>query len=443
MRDYIELSVPLASDSLTFFIGTGFSKYLTDGNAPNWLELVTELARRIGSPSNTLLNKLFNSDSSGTVTESKFPLEICSQILELEYKKKSKNIRQTVCDIISERVNATTISPARVKQAASIFSAHPRINIITTNYDTLLTDFLLQKQSRVLVEGAPIPRSQIGQTVYHIHGSVTKPDSIVLTLNDYFRFQHRQNYFSRKFYTLLQESTVVILGYSLGDFNLNSIFNEVQFSKSEWLRKRDIFLVTRDPIDETYKTFYAYTYGIDVVDSCTIDSFFLNLQTSFPRAQNLVDQAKYLPEVLDGSKVYLDDYLKLRTAFPSMLLQAANLGIPYDDPKFLLLVQGILQKKQEFTYENNAWSQYAHLAEWLVEIGSLLDLRGSPVESAYLDLVRYSFRKMSKSPIRGFSWEAFGIWEYGFRELKIENQNLINDSFTGVYFDPDVRSIIQ
>jgi hypothetical protein len=442
MKNYLEISVPLASQSLTFFIGTGFSKYLTKGFAPNWLELVLELTRKIDDPSKQLVNKMFSFDSSGVVSDSKLPLFTCAQILELEYKKVGKEVRQAVCEVIQDKINPLTVDSSKAALLSYFFSAHQNVNVITTNYDKILSDYILPN-SRIFVEGSPIPRINTGRSIFHIHGSVLVPESIVLTLSDYFRFQQQQNYFSRKFYTLLQETTVVILGYSLGDFNLNNIFNEVRASRTDSLRRSDIYFVTRDSVEDLYKTFYEYTYGIDVIDNCEFPQFFQNLSNSLSEAQRLLSELSNLRDVLDGKLSYSDDFLKLRHSLPNILLQASTLGISISNANFIELLKHLLERKRVFTDLTGAWDQYAHLAEWLVEVGSLIPVRGTALEETFVQLVDYSFRMMRKEQVIGYSWQAYRIWESGFKVMRLDNQNLIRERLGPSYSSfTDVISIL-
>ena len=268
MDTYLEIAVPLETNAITFFIGTGFSKYLTDGKAPSWLELIVRLTQIVDTRRRRLQNKLFNTNESGDVISAKMNLSICAQILELEFKKEKLDIRKSVVDIINNTITSSTIKKSRVKQLKTFFRDYPNTNFITTNYDTVLSDYVLDGYPRVFVDGSPIPKSNLGSNIYHIHGCITKPSSIILTINDYFRFQHQDNYLSRKFYTLLQENTVVILGYSLADFSLNRIFNEAQVSKSVSLQRSDIYLLSRDFVDQIYIDFYLENtdmpFGIDM-----------------------------------------------------------------------------------------------------------------------------------------------------------------------------------
>ena len=227
MNENLNLATSLRTNSLTLFIGTGFSKYMTNNIAPSWLELLVECTSVVDND-DKLKNQLFNTDAGGSVKESRYDLTICAQMLEIEFRKKKKTIKETISDIIKARINSHTIDKRKIKELQDFFHKHPNVNIVTTNYDTIFSDYVLPLTSRIIIEGSTIPRINSGQNIYHIHGCVEKPESIILTINDYYNFQNNNNYFSRKFFTLLQETTVAILGYSLGDFNLNSILSEVK-----------------------------------------------------------------------------------------------------------------------------------------------------------------------------------------------------------------------
>lgn len=314
MDPYLEISVSLTSKAVTFFIGTGFSKYITNGHAPSWIDLLVELTGRIDTRRKKFFRKLFNTDESGNIIP-KIELSICAQILELEYRKKNYDIKTTAAEILRDKINDKTINNRKLKIIKNFFKDYPHINIVTTNYDTILSEYILKGRSKVFVDSSPIPKSNIGQNIFHIHGCITKPSSMVLTINDYFRFQHRDNYLSRKFYTLLQENTVVILGYSLGDFNLNRIFNEAQVNKSVSLRKSDIFLISRDSVDEIYSNFYFYSYGIQVIERTEINEFLSEVGEKNDEAKKLISETESLTNVMNGSHVYTDDYIKLSTSF--------------------------------------------------------------------------------------------------------------------------------
>lgn len=63
--------------------------------------------------------------------------------------------------------------------------------------------------------------------IYQIHGSVADPSSLVLTHSDYERFMKKRRYISSKMMTYFAEYPVFILGYGLGDANVNAIISDL------------------------------------------------------------------------------------------------------------------------------------------------------------------------------------------------------------------------
>jgi hypothetical protein len=84
MKDFIEIATSLHTNSLTLFVGTGFSKYVTNNEAPSWLELMVEATKAIDKK-DKLLKQLFHFNADGDVIEAIYDLTVCAQILEVEY----------------------------------------------------------------------------------------------------------------------------------------------------------------------------------------------------------------------------------------------------------------------------------------------------------------------------------------------------------------------
>ncbi len=76
---------------------------------------------------------------------------------------------------------------------------------------TLISDRIKGKNGRVL----------------KIHGCVTKPESIVISENDYEIFISKQKYLSAKLLTFFVEYPIIIMGYSLSDRNILGILETI------------------------------------------------------------------------------------------------------------------------------------------------------------------------------------------------------------------------
>ncbi len=98
--------------------------------------------------------------------------------------------------------------------------------IITTNYDLFLEQVF---EGYETITGQSIIRyntNSFGE-IYHIHGDVTEPSTIVLTKGDYEEWSEKKKYVSAKLLTYFAEHPVFIFGYGLGDENVKSIMRDI------------------------------------------------------------------------------------------------------------------------------------------------------------------------------------------------------------------------
>ncbi len=98
--------------------------------------------------------------------------------------------------------------------------------IITTNYDLFLEKVFDGYEP---ITGQTILRyntNSFGE-IFHIHGDVSDPSTIVLTASDYDEWVDKKKYVSAKLLTYFAEHPVFIFGYGLGDANVKAILRDI------------------------------------------------------------------------------------------------------------------------------------------------------------------------------------------------------------------------
>lgn len=125
--------------------------------------------------------------------------------------------------------------------------------VLTTNYDKFIEDLCLKNED----EGLKVYIGQKGlfkQTtcyseLYKIHGCISESESIIITEEDYKRYEENSVLISAKIISTLLNSPIIFLGYSLTDQNVRSIIknfvNSLNSSEKIALEER-IILVQRE-----------------------------------------------------------------------------------------------------------------------------------------------------------------------------------------------------
>ncbi len=196
MSEFFEIAYAAASNRLCLFTGTGFSKAVSNDEAPSWQGLLESICDITPDPL-ILKNALFPTGGKNPLS-----LEEAAQVISIELLKIGKNIH----DEISYRIRAITLKGDN--SAIANFLSTRTFEVLTTNYDKLLEALSNETNCLSLTPGLPIPRSQSRVKIYHVHGSIDSPENMVVTSDDYFKFINGESYFSRKLSTVLHENTV-------------------------------------------------------------------------------------------------------------------------------------------------------------------------------------------------------------------------------------------
>lgn len=416
MSVYFEIAYAAAAGRLVLFTGTGFSMAITQGQAPSWGQLMKDLCTPL-KQDKALKRELFPKDN-----QQQLSYEEIAQILELQYQREGLDFYQKIADMIGK------LELKGDNAIISKFLSQIKFQAVTTNYDKLLQALLPEDACQTVCPGLPIPRSEAKATVYHIHGSIDLPKKMVVTSNDYFDFINTPFYFSKKLDTLLHESTVLIMGYSLGDANLKPILNSYKNIAQSQTSGGNLFFVSRSPIGKHLKDYYAHSYGIRVIDKREIHDLFKRLQKAYPAAKDCYDTHKtQIKDVLSQKTDFDDQYLRMENAIYEINAGLSALGYSRQDPAVVNMMATVIKAKVQLTKEDNAWDQYTHLAKWLVYLGNSMAMHDAAIASHFMDAVEHSLKTCSERFRHGFSYKAYQIWNDGWSNIMPTNREQISN----------------
>ena len=247
------------------FVGSGLSRrYL---NTPDWKGLLEYFAEQIsGDP--FIYNSYVSKANAEGFAEGVLPK--VAELIQRDYDAKwfatpeMRSEDESVLDAVKGGVSpfkaevakylSSFTKPTETYQAEinklRELSERNLAGVITTNYDNFL-ECQFEGYTRYIGQTELIFSSIQGVAeIYKIHGSVDKPDSLVINESDYAAFSAKSRYLAAKLMTIFMEYPIVFMGYSLSDNNiLNIITSIVDCLDDEQLNKledRFVFVEYKD-----------------------------------------------------------------------------------------------------------------------------------------------------------------------------------------------------
>lgn len=398
--------------NLGLFIGAGFSKATVDNGFDNialsWGELITEACEELG------IEQLKPEDYYGT-SYPEIATKLCTLYAKnnkIPYKEAKERFKITVCNIVNWLPN---------KEKSKTFSEYlSLINpswIVTTNYD-LVIERLLTGKCKTLGPGDYFSSPKGLVPIYHLHGVRHDPTSIVITQEDYVSLFRPTEYRQTKLALTIKESTTLVLGYQLGDINVQSAvdWSVNIFSKTQEYPGGVIQAVRKEePSDEPYQD----SNGNIIIEIREIEDFLKELTQYFEikgaESKEKIEKINNLIGKLDVDRdIRVDKFINHRSERLELLSKLSEFEqymiVPYID-----FISACIDKTWENAIPDGAFEPYNQNLKILLDI--VIEYEYDRMPPALFEFVAYSLDRVlnyvGEDPLkryRGSSFSATKTW---------------------------------
>ncbi|MFH7282855.1 SIR2 family protein [Weissella confusa] len=384
----------------TSLIGTGMSMFFTNGKMPTFKQLIQRTAAKLDVKKTELKEMPAYNDKN-------YPLvaEILSKMDKLE-NNNNGGYHKIVSDVIREvekEVGFETPEIVDFQEMLDVLKG--RYKLITTNYDHYLENVF------------PNDRTEI----YHIHGQVDDEQAMVVGMADYYNFSTNASYMKHKFATLLEEDVIIILGYSLGDYDLNEILFEATRSQNLNVQEK-IYYVTREKVDSWTKKVYSDVFKTHVIDEVEIPAFFeklVNAKLKYAESGEWASlEAIKKPQIptkdTDGDVIDYLEYFKKKIVGVSLQYRISDEAS----------LKPILEEIEEFKKDSvqwQGWDGYTALAQSLLLLLKNVDMTKASIDilDKYKELVLYSWESSATEAKEYWhAFDAFKVWSQANELIK-------------------------
>jgi hypothetical protein len=219
--------------------------------------------------------------------------------------------------------------------------------VITTNWDTftLLEDFetFVGQYQLLFTDNA-----SIGE-IYKIHGCISKPESLIVTEEDYNDFHRKNKFLAAKLFTIFAEHPIVFLGYSISDRNIISILNSIveclDNQNVDQLRDRLVFVEWVNELSDP-----QLTDGHIIIDNLPLPIKHIRLNSYIPLFEVLASLKQRLPiKILRKCKNAVYELVKTKNPVNTILVGDLDTMKSGEDIEFVIGV-GVANQYSEQGY---------------------------------------------------------------------------------------------
>ena len=234
----VELQEQLGRGNVVLFCGAGIS--LSPGGLPSGAELARELAQRA---------------QLGDIP--------CMPLPEVAQAYAVERGTQSLLEYVVQRVQSASPSPLPTHE---LIAQLPFDVIVTTNWDDLIEQAYRasRKSLRVAVHDADLAyHDGNSPALIKLHGSISQPDTLVITSDDFYDVFHRLPQMTNFVRSLFATRTLLFMGFGLTDEDFRRLYHEVVRALGRHVRRA--YAVQRSPSRMAQQ--YWVQKNVEVVDA--------------------------------------------------------------------------------------------------------------------------------------------------------------------------------
>ncbi|MNW41525.1 hypothetical protein D3C74_186670 [compost metagenome] len=263
------------NNRLVFFVGAGVSMI---SNYPQWWELVNKFYIELYGEE----KEVYTQDELLRTPQIFFDVKGAEQ-----YNKILKEIFDVERDVNDIHEKIVALRP---------------YHIMTTNYDDLIEKVWYKRGQYFSLISADqdVAAAVSDRSLIKIHGDFKRGfygENIVLKESDYMNYEQNFPLISNLTKNIIATHTVVFIGYSLRDYNINLLLNWVKHIQGDSFNSPFFIRTDPDKIEENDITYYSKR-GIKIIDSASI--FHTEKNDYFTRYAKVLD---YLLETRDNDLI--------------------------------------------------------------------------------------------------------------------------------------------
>lgn len=389
--------------NICLFIGAGFSKailQLSDDDSPSWLDLLEKLFKK---------NKLdYKKEDYIGWSCPQIASELVKKISEInktDIEEATKKLKNQIAEVFKYKIPKNDIC---LKLQELLCILNPRC-IITTNYDFILEaifpgiGYSLTKE-----ECLDAPRKLI--PIYHLHGTCQKPETIVITNEDYIQLFRPNDYRLEKLSMIMKESTVIFLGYAIGDQNVqmaidwaNNVYNSIPFEHSNLIQFKRTKSSPSDVIRE--ENSLKILEINDLIDTLReLNDFRRGILNSLQKTDSALE--KFATILTNSAGKAINDFIQSQAVRQNIISKVKKRETDLINP-FKIFIYNVYRELWKRARAKNAFNVYDDMVKIMIDL--LIGL--SPIHPSFFISIVEEFAKFAEYVGRQFYGQSFSAYD--------------------------------